>query len=591
MDKDISLKLRTISTKPGVYCFINSVGTVIYIGKAKNLKKRVSSYFTKKHDSAKLRVLVTKIADIRTTVVDTEWEALLLENSLIKQYQPRYNSMLKDDKSYPWISVTREQFPRVFSTRHPNAEQTAIYGPFASVRYMNTLLDTIHEIFLLRTCRRLPKDRRPCIQYQIKRCTAPCAGYISVEEYNKNVDKAVEVIEGNSREVIKQMQDEMMEFARQLEFEKAQFIKEKIEILETFRGKSVVVNPKITKVDVFTIVEDDDSAYINFLRITEGAIVQIYTLEINNKLNKTSEELLWMGMIEIHKRFKALNKDILVPFLPKMENHEFTFFVPQRGDKKKLLDLSTKNATVFMLEKFKRKELLNPERHQQRVLQSLQKELSMKKLPRHIECFDNSNFQGDDAVSAMVCFINGKPQKKEYRHFNIKSVVGPNDYASMEEVVYRRYKRLLEEQKELPDLIIIDGGKGQLHVAYQALQKLKIEKEVTLIGIAERLEDIYKIGDPLPLYLDKKSEAQKLIQKIRDEAHRFGLAHHRKKKIKTSLSSILTDIEGISTISAQKLLQHFKSVKRISEAKEDEIAEVIGKSKARKVYTFFKKVE
>lgn len=591
MDKDISLKLKTISTKPGVYCFINNVGTVIYVGKAKNLKKRVSSYFSKKHDSAKLRVLVTKITAIRTTVVDTEWEALLLENSLIKQYKPRYNSMLKDDKSYPWISVTKEPFPRIFSTRHPNREQTTVFGPFASTRYMKTLLDTVHEIFLLRTCRNLPKDKTPCIQYQIKRCTAPCAGYISIEDYTKNVDKAVEVIKGNSREVIKQMQQEMMELAQQLEFEKAQIIKEKIQILETFRGKSVVVNPEITELDVFTMVEEDNSAYINFLRITEGAIVQTYTLEINHKLAKTSEELLWMGIVEIQERFGALNKDILVPFLPKMENHTFQFAVPKRGDKKKLLDLSAKNATIFMLEKFKRKELLNPDRHQQRVLLSLQKELSMKKLPRHIECFDNSNLQGEDAVAAMVCFINGKPYKKEYRHFNIQSVIGPDDYASMEEVVYRRYKRLIDEKKELPDLIIVDGGKGQLHAAYHSLQKLKIEEEIFLISIAERLENIYKIGDPLPLYLDKKSEAQKLIQQMRDEVHRFGITHHRKKKIKTSLSSILNDIDGISTISAQKLLQQFKSVKRISEASEEAIAQIVGKSKARKVYAFFKKAE
>lgn len=586
-EENIAVKLKILPQKPGVYRFLDAAETVIYVGKAKNLKKRVSSYFNKKHEASKLRLLVTKIRDIQTTVVDSEWEALLLENSLIKQYKPRYNSMLKDDKTYPWIAVSREPFPRIYTTRNPDRNRDDLFGPFASVRYMNTLLETIFQLFPIRSCRNFPKDRMPCIQYQIKRCAAPCANLISQEDYAENIRKAVEMIKGNTRDVMKQMHQEMMDFAARWEFENAQRIKEKLEILDSFRGKSVVVNPDITQVDVFSLVEDEECGYVNFIRVMEGAVTQAYTVEINQKFDKSSEDLLWMGMLAIEERFGTLNTDIIVPFIPLIKHPGSRFTVPQKGDKKKLLDLSAKNAAMYKLEKYKRRELLNPERHQQRILSAVQTALGMNTLPRHIECFDNSNTQGEDPVAAMVCFLDGKPVKKEYRHYNIKSVVGPDDFASMEEVVYRRYQRLKEENLPLPDLVIIDGGKGQLHAAYSALQKLQLESRILLIGIAKRLEDIYKVGDSLPLFLDKKSEAQKLIQRIRDEVHRFGITHHRKKRAKTGMSSQMDEIPGIGKVLATKLLKHFKSVKRISEVEEEEIASLIGKAKAAKVYSFF----
>lgn len=587
IEENIKLRLKTLPTKPGVYLFLDANQRIIYIGKAKNLKKRVNSYFSKNHESSKLKLLVTKIRDIHTTVVDTEWEALLLENSLIKKHKPRFNSMLKDDKTYPWIAISREEFPRIYATRHPNKEKEELFGPYASVRYMNTLLETISQLFSLRSCKILPKDKIPCIKYQIKRCSAPCAGYISQEEYHESVRKATEMIKGNTREVMKQLHAEMIAYATAWEFEKAQLLKEKLEILEQYRGKSVVVNPDITQLDVFTILVDEEKGYVNFMRVMEGAVVQSFTIEINHTFDKTEEEMLWMGILEMHERFGKLDAEILLPFLPKIDHPGYLFKVPKIGDKKKLLDLSLKNATVFMIEKQKRKELVHPDRHQHRVLNALQKALGMDRLPHRIECFDNSNTQGEDPVAAMVCFINGKPAKKEYRHFLIKNVVGANDYASMEEVVYRRYHRLLQENQPLPDLIIVDGGKGQLNAAYTALKKLHIEKQIFLIGIAERLENIYKVGDHLPLYMDKKSEAQQIIQRIRDEVHRVGITHHRQKRSKTSLSSQLDHIPGIGKVLSLKLLHHFKSVKKINSASIEEIAQVIGNAKAQNVYSFF----
>ncbi len=577
----ISLILKSLPDKPGCYRFFDKDGTVIYVGKAKNLKRRVSSYFNKNHDSAKLRLMVSKIRDIHTVVVDTEWEALLLENSLIKQYKPRYNILLKDDKSYPWIAISKEKFPRIYPTRNPDRTKEELFGPYASVRYMNALLATIADIFKLRTCRNMPRDNRACLQYQMKRCTAPCENRISQEKYQEHVDLIREIIKGHTSVVTKQLYNEMLEFADKWEFEKAQEIKEKIAVLEAFKGKSVVVNPEITQTDVFSVVEDEESAYVNFLRVAEGAIIQAFTIELANKVDKNAEELLWSGILEMEERFGKLNPQVLVPFPLEIEHPDVVFTVPQRGDKKKLLTLSEKNAKMFMLEKHKRQELVNPERRQQRVLGELQKALGMSNMPLHIECFDNSNTQGEEPVAAMVCFKNGKPAKSEYRHYNIKTVVGPDDFASMEEVIYRRYHRLIEEQKPLPDLVIIDGGKGQLHSAYNSLTALHVEDKIMLIGIAKRLEDIFKVGDPLPLYIDKKSEAQKLLQRIRDEVHHFGITHHRNRRSKKSLESKLDGIPGIGKVLSQKLLRHFKSVKRIGEAAEDEIAAVIGAAKAK----------
>ena len=582
----IALILKTLPDKPGVYRYFDENGKIIYVGKAKNLKRRVSSYFHKTHDSSKLRVLVSKIRDIETTVVDTEWEALLLENSMIKQYKPRYNILLKDDKTYPWIAISKEDFPRVYPTRNPNRQKELLFGPYASVKHMRNLLDIIEEIFPLRKCATMQHGGRPCLQYQFKRCAAPCAGLIDREAYQRNIDHVIDIIKGNRNAVIRQLHDEMMTFADQWEFEKAQAIKEKIEMLENFKGKSVVVNPEITRLDIFALEEDEDSAYVNFMRIMEGTIIQSFTIEINHKLDKTREELLQTGIIEAKERVGELNNDIIVPFLPDIEHPDIQFHVPQRGDKKKLLELSEKNAHFFMLEKKKRQELVNPERHKQRILQTLQKDLGMKTLPHRIECFDNSNTQGEEPVAAMSCFIDGKPAKKEYRHFNIKTVVGADDFASMTEVIYRRYKRVLDEGLELADLIVIDGGKGQLHAAYEAIQALHLEDKVMVIGIAKRLEDIFKVGDPFPVAMDKKSESQKLIQHLRDEVHRFGITHHRKRRGKKSIASALDEIPGVGPVIKAKLLQHFKSVKRIKEAPETEIARITGNSKAKRIKSF-----
>lgn len=576
----IKLILRALPEKPGVYRFYDENGTVIYVGKAKRLKRRVSSYFNKEHDSSKVRMLVTKIRDIETVVVDTEWDALLLENSMIKQFKPRYNILLKDDKTYPWIAVSREEFPRIFSTRRPEPAKMQLFGPYSSVKQMNVLLELLADLFPLRTCKILKNNDRPCMQYQIKKCAAPCCGLISKEEYNDNIQKAVQIIRGNRKEVIRQLRDEMMHFADEWKFEQAAEIKRRIEALEVFIGKSVVVNPSLTNLDVFGMEEDDNCTYISFLRIVDGAVVQAHTFEIENRMEMTREDALWTGILEIRSRLGNIASLILVPFLPSIESEGLNFQVPQRGDKHKLLELATHNAHFYMLEKRKRQDLVDPERRGQRVLEALQKALGMKTLPRRIECFDNSNTQGEDPVAAMSCFIDGKPAKSEYRHFNIKTVVGADDFASMEEVIYRRYHRLLEEDKPLPELVVIDGGKGQLNAAWKAIQALKIEDRLMMVGIAKRLEDIYKVGDDLPVYIDKRSEAQKLLQHLRDEVHRFGISHHRKRRSKTSIKSKLDDAPGIGKTLKNKLLREFKSVAKITEASESEIAKVIGPKKA-----------
>jgi len=578
----ISLILQTLSDKPGVYRFYDENEELLYVGKAKNLKRRVYSYFNKNHNSRRLTLMVSKVRNIQTTIVNNEWEALLLENSMIKEHKPRFNIMLRDDKTYPWIAITKEAFPRIFLTRRPDRANCDIFGPYAAIYSAHLLLNTVLETYQIRNCKIMPSGGRPCLQYQIKKCAAPCAGLISPIEYQENISQIKEIIIGNGISVIKQLTKEMHVCAEEWEFEKAQVIKEKIEKLENFRSKSVVVNTEIARVDVFTIEEDEGNAYLNFMRIVNGAVIQSYTLEMTNKMENTTEELLLMGIVEIRERFGALSKEIFVPFIPKWHSKEISFIVPKNSGKK-LLDLSQKNAHIYMMEKKKRQELINPERHSQRILQALQKVLGMEVLPTHIECFDNSNTQGEEPVAAMVCFWDGKPAKKEYRHFNIKTVEGPDDFASMYEVVYRRYSRLSEEGKPLPQLVLIDGGKGQLGMAYQALKELGLADKIMLIGIAKRLEDIYKVGDSLPLYIDKKSEAQKLLQKIRDEVHRFGITHHRKRRGKKSLSSQLDQIPGVGKVISQKLLEHFRSVKRIKEAPEEEIATIIGKAKAKVV--------
>ncbi len=584
--ENLKLILRTLPEKPGVYRFFDENGTIIYVGKAKRLKRRVSSYFNKEHDSAKVRLLVTKIRDIQTTVVDNEWEALLLENNMIKQFKPHYNILLKDDKSYPWIAVTKEDFPRIFPTRHPEPDKMMLFGPYSSVKHLNVLLETINNMFPLRNCRRLVHNDRPCMQYQLKKCNAPCCDLVSKEQYQENIRKIIDIINGHRKEVISQLKEDMMRYADKWEFEKAGAVKRQIEILQEYVAKSVVVSPTLTQMDVFGMEEDNECAYISFLRIVDGAIVQAHTLELNNKLDSSREDLLWDGILEMKERLGNLFATVIVPLDLSIVPDGWEFQIPQRGEKKKLLELAERNAHFYMLEKKKRQDLVNPERRSQRVLLALQEALGMDRLPRHIECFDNSNTQGDDPVGAMVCFMDGKPAKKEYRHFNIKTVVGADDFATMEEVVYRRYHRLLEEDKPLPDLIVIDGGKGQLNAAYRTLQALHIENRVMLVGIAERLEDIYKVGDEFPIYIDKKSEAQKLLQEVRDAVHNFGITHHRNRRSKTSIASVLDSAPGIGPILKKKLLSTFKSVKRIRETSIAELSAVIGQKKAEELHRF-----
>ena len=586
----IKLILKSLPEKPGVYRFYDEKGEILYVGKAKRLKRRVSSYFNKDHDSAKVRMLVTKIRDIQTVVVDSEWDALLLENSMIKQFKPKYNIMLKDDKTYPWISVTKEPFARVFPTRRPDAAKMFLFGPYSSVKQMNVLLDLINEMFPLRNCKTLRNNERPCMQYQIKKCAAPCCGLITAEKYQQNIEQAIQIIKGNRKEVIRQLREEMMQYANEWKFEQAAEVKRKIEALENFIGKSVVVNPSLTNMDVFGMEEEDNCAYVSFLRVVDGAVVQAHTLEIDNRLEMSREDALWAGILEIKERLGGLSPTLLVPFEPTLAPEGWDMQVPQRGDKRKLLELAIHNAHFYLLEKKKRQDLVDPDRRNQRVLLALQEALGMKTLPRRIECFDNSNTQGEEPVAAMSCFIDGKPAKKEYRHFNIKTVVGADDFASMEEVIYRRYHRLLEENKPLPDLVVIDGGKGQLHAAWNAIKTLKIEDQLMMVGIAKRLEDIYKVGDDVPVYIDKRSEAQKLLQHVRDEVHRFGITHHRKRRSKTSIASILDDAPGIGKVLKTKLLKEFKTVAKIAAATETELASVIGPKKAADLKAYLSKM-
>lgn len=586
--ENLKLILKTLPEKPGVYRFFDENGTILYVGKAKRLKRRVSSYFNKEHDSSKVRMLVTKIRDIQTTVVDSEWEALLLENSMIKEFKPRYNIMLKDDKSYPWIAITKEPFPRVFSVRRPDPNKMHLFGPYSSVKQMNILLEVINNMFPLRNCKRLVQNDRPCMQYQLKKCSAPCCGEISQEEYNANISKITDIIKGKRKEVIAQLKEEMTRHADAWEFEKAAVIKKQIDTLTTFIVKSVVVNPSLTNMDVFGYDEDEECAYVSFLRIVDGAIVQAHILDINNKMDNSAEELLWDGIMEMKERLGDLKRTIILPFESSMEPDGHEIIVPQRGEKYKLLELANRNAHFHMLEKKKRQDLVDPERRSMRVLESLQKALNMKTLPRHIECFDNSNTQGNQPVAAMICFKDGKPAKSEYRHFNIKTVEGPDDFASMEEVIYRRYHRLLEENKPLPDLVVIDGGKGQLNAAYRSIVTLGIQDRLMMVGIAKRLEDIFKVGDEFPVYIDKRSEAQRLLQEVRDEVHHFGITHHRNRRSKASIASVLDDAPGIGEVFKKRLLTSFKSVKKIREASIEQLAEVVGPKKANDLFSYLK---
>lgn len=584
-------KISTLPKKPGIYQYFDKNGKILYVGKAKNLKNRVSSYFVKNQESGKTRILVRQIADLKFIVVDTELDALLLENSLIKEFQPKYNIMLKDDKTYPWICIKNEPFPRVFSTRVVTKDGSEYFGPYASGKMMKTILDLIRQIYPLRNCNyKLTPENiqtgkfKVCLEYHIGNCLGGCVGYEREKDYLLKIKDIREIIKGNVNGVIKSLYTLLDEFTAKLDFEKCQLIKEKIDLLENYQSKSTVVSPTINNVDIFGITSDIKSAYVNYLKIVNGAIVQGHTVEIKKKLEEEDKDLLQHAIIDLRERFKSDSKEIILGLDVDIKDETLNYKVPQRGEKKTLLELSERNAKYFMLNKHKQEKIKDPEKSTNRILTTIQNDLRLKELPTHIECFDNSNFQGTNAVAACVVFKNGKPAKKDYRHFNIKTVEGPDDFASMEEVVYRRYKRLKDEEQPLPQLIVIDGGKGQLSSAVKALNKLDLIGQIAIIGIAKKLEEIYFPGDSLPIYIDKRSESLKVIQHLRNEAHRFGITHHRNKRSKGALENKLTKIDGIGENTANKLLKHFKSVKRVSEASLQDIEKVVGKAKAKLVF-------
>ncbi|RXM46212.1 excinuclease ABC subunit UvrC [Flavobacterium sp. YO64] len=594
MQTPLELQILTLPDNPGVYQYYDKDGKILYVGKAKNLKKRVSSYFNKIHDTAKTNVLVKKIVTIKHIVVPTETDALLLENNLIKTLQPRYNVLLRDDKSYPWICIKKEPFSRIFSTRRMVKDGSEYFGPYTSFKTVHTILDLIKELYPLRTCNYdLSKSNidsgkfKVCLEYHIGNCKGPCEGLESLEEYQKQVDAIREILKGNFKESIKGFKRLMIEYAQELRFEEAQKIKEKIEVLENYQSKSTIVNPKITNIDVFSIVSDESAAFVNFLQISHGSIIRSHTLEMKKKLDESDEELLELAIVELRERFQLLSKEVIVPFeIDLGENIKTT--VPQLGDKKQILDLSIRNAKFYRIEQLKQLQIVDPDRHTNRIMAQMQKDLRLPSEPRHIECFDNSNIQGTNPVAACVVFKDGKPSKKDYRHFNVKTVEGPDDFASMTEIVYRRYKRVLEENEPLPQLIIIDGGKGQLSAALKSIDELGLRGKVAIIGIAKRLEELFYPGDSIPLYLDKKSETLKVIQQLRNEAHRFGITFHRDKRSKAALNSSVESIPGIGEKTMLTLIQHFKSVKRLKLASEKEISAVVGVSKAKKIVDFYK---
>jgi len=592
--KDI---LAVLPNKPGVYQYFNKEGKIIYIGKAKNLKKRVYSYFNRQYyDNNKIKVLVKKIADIKYIVVETESDALLLENNLIKKYQPRYNVLLKDDKSFPWICVKNEPFPRIFSTRNVINDGSLYYGPYTSMGMVRTILEFIRELYQLRTCKYALTDNniaegkfKVCLEYHLGNCKGPCEGLQSKEEYDESIVQIKNVLKGNIQSVVHHLKDTMKEYAAGYKYEEANQIKEKLELLNRYQSKSAIVNPSINNVDVFSIEDDEKSAYVNFLKVVNGAVIQAHTIEMKKKLNEDKQELLAFAITELRNRMGSNAREIILPFVPDIVPDYVSITIPKRGDKLKLLELSQRNVKYYMLEKKKQQSLRNPVKRSDRILETMQKDLRLQQKPVHIECFDNSNIQGSNPVASCVVFKNAVPSKRDYRHFNIKTVVGPDDFASMKEIIYRRYKRLQEEQKALPQLIVIDGGKGQLGAALESLGQLGLRGKIAIIGIAKRLEEIYYPGDPVPLYLDKNSETLKIIQQLRDEAHRFGITHHRNKRSKSMINSQLHNIDGIGEKTAEKLLLKFHSVNNLQKASYDEIKEIVGADKAGKVIEYFNK--
>lgn len=590
---DISLQIQSLPDSPGVYQYFDKEDKILYVGKAKNLKKRVSSYFTKQHDNYRTTVLVRKIVRIEHIVVKTEADALLLENSLIKKMQPRYNVLLKDDKSYPWICIKKEAFPRVFSTRKLIKDGSEYFGPYTNVKTVQTLMELIRELYPIRTCsldlslQNIKNGKfKVCLEYHIGNCKGPCEGLEPEADYLQNIQAIRQILKGNFKDSLRDFRQRMMDLAAEMKFEEAQKMKDKIQVLENYQSRSTVVHPNINLLDVFSIVSDEVMAFVNFIQVTHGAITRSHTLELKKRLNESDEELLELAVVELRERFQLTSREIVVPF-PISVGENIKITIPQMGDKKLLLDMSERNARYQRLEQLKQLQQVDPERHTKRLLLQMQKDLRLPEEPRHIECFDNSNNQGSHPVAACVVFKDAKPSKKDYRHFNIKTVEGPNDFASMEEVVYRRYKRMLEEQQPLPQLIIIDGGKGQLSSALLSIDKLGLRGRVAILGIAKRLEELYFPGDSDPLYLDKRSETLKIIQHLRNEAHRFGITFHRNKRSKSALQNSLEEIPGIGEKTWTTLLKHFKSVKRLKEASENDIATVVGASKAKKISDFY----
>ena len=593
MPTSLKLQIKTLPNEPGVYQYFDKEGVIIYIGKAKNLQKRVASYFNKNHENGKTRVLVKKIVLIKHIVVHTETDALLLENNLIKKYKPRYNVLLKDDKSYPWICIKKERFPRVFMTRRVVKDGSEYYGPYTSVRTVRVLLDLIKELYPLRTCnydlshQNINEGKyKVCLEYHLKNCKGACEALETEANYASSTKEIRNIIKGNFKESIEKFEKMMYSFAQNMQFEEAQKIKDKLHLLSNYQSKSTIVNPSINNVDVFSIISDETHGYANFLKISNGSIIQSHTIEIKKKLDETDTELLELFIVEIRQRFDSQSPEIYVPFKVNLgESVKVT--VPKLGDKKRIVELSERNAKYYRQEQFKQIKIVDPDRHVKRIMAQMKKDLRLSEEPRHIECFDNSNIQGTNPVAACVVFKDGKPSKKEYRHYNIKTVDGPDDFASMEEVVYRRYKRLLSEDEPLPQLIIVDGGKGQLSSALKSLDILGLRGKIAIIGIAKRLEEIYYPGDPIPLYLDKKSETLKITQYLRNEAHRFGITFHRNKRSKSAIQSELEQIPAIGKQTITTLLRRFKSAKRVKEASFDNLKEVVGNARATKVYQYF----
>lgn len=594
MNPSLELQLKTLPSEPGVYRYYDKNGNLLYVGKAKHLKKRVLSYFNKNLPGYRIKIMVSKIHSLETTIVNSEYDALLLENNLIKEHQPFYNVMLKDDKTYPWICIKNEDFPRIFLTRTKIKDGSEYFGPYAKVRPAKILLDTIKHIYKLRTCNlnlapaKIDDGKyKVCLEFHIKNCEGPCEGLESKEEYDEKIDAIRGIIKGDFQTAKKYLVNQMMKYAENLQFENAQIIKERLDILEDYQVKHTVVNPNIDDVDVFGMTSDETAAYVNYFKIRNGNIIQSFTTEIKKIIEESDEDILEEALIEIRQKFESNSKEVLIPFHLTLEIPNVKLIVPKVGDKKRIVELSEKNAKEYRIEKLKQVQIVDPERHSNRIMAEMQKLLRMPVEPRHIEGFDNSNIQGTNPVSACVVFKDGKPSKADYRIFHPKTVTGPDDFKTMEEVIFRRYKRMLDEGESLPQLILIDGGKGQLSSAIKSLKLLGLYGKITIVGIAKRLEEIFFPEDPIPLYLDKKSETLKILQRVRDEAHRFGVRHHRTRRTNSTIKSELEEIPGVGEKTIEILLSKLKSVKRIKEANLETLEEILGKSKGKIVYDFF----